>query len=109
MEKKKSEAAHAVRDEDGKIVTETEEILKAYEKFYEDLLTKTNKKTKEKENEEVVRKVEEKFAQIMKRAEEQEPKVIDEKIVENVIASLKRKKAKDIEGWNNEMVIDGGK
>ena len=39
MEKKKSEAAHAVRDGEGKIVTETDKILKAYEKFYEDLLT----------------------------------------------------------------------
>lgn len=48
--KEKSKAVHAVKDGEWKIVTETDEILKAYKKFDENLLTKTDKKTKEKKN-----------------------------------------------------------
>ena len=39
---------------------------------------------------------------------EQEPKKTEKNVVEAVIKSLKRKKARDSNGWNNEMVMDGG-
>ena len=108
MERKKSEGQHAVRNMKGELVTSNEEILRAYEKYYEDLLTKTNEKTKLEENKETVQKVEEKFNKIMKKASEQEPIDVEREVIEKVVTGLKKKKARDVEGWNNEMMIYGG-
>ena len=108
MESKKSESQHAVRNMKGELVTSNEEILRAYEKYYEDLLTKTNERTKLEENKEIVQKVEDKFNKIMKKASEQEPIQVDRDVIEKVVTGLKKKKARDVEGWNNEMMIHGG-
>ena len=75
----------------------------------EDLLTKTNDRTKLEENRETVEKVEKKFEEIMKRAAEQDPITISEETVERTVQGLKKRKARDNEGWNNEMMINGGK
>ena len=109
MERRRDEGQHAVRNKKGELVTTNEEILKAYEEHYEDLLTKTNKRAKMDENEDVVKEVNKKFDRIMKTAYEQEPITITEEMMEEIVNGLKKKKARDNEGWNNEMLIDGGK
>lgn len=109
IERKKEETPHAVINKDGKLVTQHVEIREAYQEYFKNLLTTTNEKTKMKENEEILKKVEQKFQEICERAKEQEPKKTKESVIEAVIKNLKRKKARDSAGWNNEMVIDGGK
>ena len=109
MECKKDEAAHAVKNLKGELVTTTEEIKEAYADYFEDLLTKTNKRTELVENKDVVQRVQVKFNEIMEKARKQKPSVIGEDLMEEVVNGLKKKKAKDNEGWKNEMIIDGGK
>ena len=109
MERRKAEAQHAVKNLSGELVTSNQEILKAYEEYYRDLLTKTNERTKLEENKVTVNKVEEKFTEIMQKAMEQDPLEISEEVVEKIVSGLKKRKAHDMEGWNNEMIINGGK
>ena len=45
------------------MITETQEILKRYGEYYKDLLTTTNRMTQLPENQQVVKKVEDKFIQ----------------------------------------------
>ena len=52
---------HGVKNQDGVLVTGKEEILECYEKYFEKLLTTTNKKTEAEENRPIVEKVENKF------------------------------------------------
>ena len=61
------------------------------------------------ENKDVVQRVQVKFNEIMEEARKQKPSVIGEDLMEEVVNGLKKKKAKDNEGWKNEMIIDGGK
>ena len=109
MERKKDEAAHAVKRKDGKLVTEQADILKEYEEYFQGLLTTTNKKTQLQENIDTVKKVEDKFKDILERGKKQRPRKTERNVVESVIKELKRKKARDTFGWSNEMIIDGGK
>ena len=108
MEKKRPEENHAVLNKDGVLVTEREEILTCYEKYFEDLLTTTNKRTEEERESQIVKAVEEKFNKIMEEGRKQEPKKTDIETVTRVVKGLKRKKARDNDGWNNEVMIDGG-
>ena len=98
MERRKDEGQHAVRNKKGELVTSNEEILKAYEEHYEDLLTKTNRKTKMEENKDAVTKVNTKFDKIMQAAYEQEPITITEETMERIVNGLKKRKARDNEG-----------
>lgn len=98
MERKIEEIPHAVRNREGKLVTEHDEIREVYQEYFENLLKTTNKKTELKEYKETLKKVEEKFQTIRKRAMEQEPKKTERNIVEAVVKSLKRKKERDSEG-----------
>jgi hypothetical protein len=109
MERRKTVSQHAVRNRNGELVTSNQEILKAYEVNYKNLLTQTNERTKLEENRQTVEKVEKKFAEIMTRAAEQDPAEISEEVVERKVKGLKKRKARDNEGGNNEMIIYGGK
>ena len=108
LERRKEENMCAVKNMKGKLVTTKEEICDAYKEYYEDLLTVTSKRTKTDENKELMRKVETKFNKIMEKGEKQQPLQITRNDIENTVKKLKRKKAKDSKGWNNEMVIEGG-
>ena len=108
MEKKRPEENHAVLNKDGVLVTEVEEILKCYEEYYEDLLTTTNKRIEEERESAIVKAVEEKFNRIMEEGRKQKPKKTDKDTVTCIVKGLKRKKARDNDGWNNEVMIDGG-
>ena len=108
MERKKPENNHAVKNKKGELVTENGEILRCYEEYFSDLLTKTNENTKLERNRDVVKIVEKKFDKIMAEGCKQTPKKTDIEMVSKVVNGLKRRKAQDDEGWNNEMMMDGG-
>ena len=108
MKRKKEEVPHAVMSKDGKMITENQKILERYGEYYEDLLTTTNRKTEQPENQEVVEKVEEKFRRIKEEALKQQPKKTEVEQVQNIIKDLKRGKARDCYDWSNEMILDGG-
>ena len=108
MERKRKEGAHAVKNKDGKLVTENNEILTAYKDYFEELLSITNRKTNLEENKEIVEKVEKEFNEIIEKGKMQEPMKTSREVVAAVMKDLKRKKARDTFGWNNEMLLDGG-
>ena len=108
-EKSCNDNAHAVRNSEGVKVDTTEEILKAYQDFYGDLLTVTNKKVAEKAEEPHVEKIKMEFSSIMEKGSKQGAKQISSEIISKATKRLKRKKARDREEWNNEMVLEGGK
>ena len=70
INKKPKETPHAVLTADGKKVETTEEILDTYSKYFEDLLTTTNKKVAEQDEKETTQKVNSKFDEIMERGGE---------------------------------------
>jgi hypothetical protein len=45
---------------------------------------------------------------IQEIAKTQEPFVIDQNDVEDILKKLKTKKAEDFDGWKNELLISGG-
>ncbi len=106
--KGKKETPHAVLDLKGNKVQSVEEIKKAYQEFYEDLLTRTNRMADEQKDEAHVIEVNRKFSEMMEAAKFQEPADVNREIVHRAILTLKRGKAKDRENWNNEIVIEGG-
>ena len=106
LEGRKEETAHVVENENGIIVEEKEEILEVYEKFYKNLLhTRPGETDLEKESEEVVAIA---LRAMELLAECQEPEEIDGGMVQKIIAGLKNKKAKDMNGWKNEFIKQGG-
>ena len=90
----------------GEKVEEPNEIKKAYKEFYEDLLKERPPITEEeKEKEKEINTV---FEKIMEVAETQKPIQVTDEEVKPILSHLKKKKAKDKEGWRNEMLIEGG-
>ena len=108
MKNKKSENPHAVRNKEGEMLTDKEQIIKRYGEYFEELLTTTNEKTKLPENKQIVEKIETQFEEIMEKAKQQEPKKTEEEVMSKIINGMKRGKAKDICEWNNEMIREGG-
>ena len=106
--KGKKETPHAVLDLKGNKVQSVEEIKKAYEDFYEDLLSRTNRLADEQKDEAHVIEVNRKLSEMMEAAKTQEPADVNSEIVHRAILTLKKGKAKDRENWNNEIVIEGG-
>ena len=108
INRKRKETPHAVLNAKGEKVEKTDEILETYSEYFEGLLTTTNKKVAEGKDNEAIKKVNLKFDQIMERGKEQEAKQISEEQMKNIVKKLKKKKARDREGWNNEFVLYGG-
>ena len=105
------ETANVMENKDGELVEEKEEILAVYEDFYQDLLqTRAGETEIEKEGEavvEVAMRGMELLAKSQKMLEKEQDKN-EEEAVGKIIASLKNKKAKDMSGWKNEYIKEGG-
>ena len=101
---RKKEQPHAMMNADGKKVFKHDEIKKVYQDFYEDLLN--NKE--QHENSVNYENISTEFEGIMRRAENQPPLVVSRATVAATFKKLKRKKAKDDKGWNNEIMKEGG-
>ena len=99
--KNKGYTQRQITNDKGKIITDQEEILKEYERYYKDLL-QTKKATTEKEREIEV-KVEEAFTALKEEAEQRhEGEMITMADVRKGIKLLKWKKAPDRQGWRGE-------
>ena len=94
-----------MRNEGGEIKTDPEEIKGIYKEFYKRLFEKPKREEKEKEVETEVNK---KIEEIKVRAKTQDQLKVTQRGITEVIRNLKRKKAKDNEGWINELIIEGG-
>ena len=106
IEGTKVEEKKAMRNSEGTRVEDEGEILQVYEKFYLDLL-----QTPRPENEterQMEEEVEATFERICFISENQGPMEVDENNIRNVRKKLKRRKAGDREGWNNEMILEAG-
>ncbi len=106
LTRRKIDSAHAVLDKTGKRIEEHEEIKDVYLEYYQGLLNRRPpESTKEQERESEVNEL---FGRIMKVADKQEPMQVTEEEVGPILRKLKKKKAKDADGWVNEMLIYGG-
>ena len=94
-----------MKNNEGKIIVDSEEVKAIYKNFYEELLEKAKW-----EGEEYVikRKVEDRMREILKKEAEQENLIITDKEVSQVIKNLEKKKAGDHKGWKNELIVAGG-
>ena len=106
MKGKKSEAAHAMKNEDGVVEEDPTKILEIYRTFYQKLLTQREMVTEDgKKIEAGVNKfmeVLEKTARRMKIAP------VTKEEYETVKKGLKMKKAADSQGWKYEMITSAG-
>ena len=106
IRRRKVETATAIKNKDGIILEDTEEIKSRYLEHFVEILQPPQASTEEeRKQEEVIDLI---FQNIMKLAESMEPQLttIDEVVMAK--KQLKRKKCRDPYGWVNEMVIEGG-
>ena len=102
---KRQERKTAMKDKEGNITEQAEEIKEIYKEFYEELFEKPKKEESiEQEQEKLIMK---KIEDIEKEGSKQKPKEIQRETIEKVIKTLKRGKSEDSEGWKNEMIIEG--
>ena len=102
---KRQERRTAMKDKEGNITEQAEEIKEIYKEFYEELFEKPKKEESiEQEQEKLIMK---KIEDIEKEGSKQKPKEIQRETIEKVIKTLKRGKSEDSEGWKNEMIIEG--
>ena len=99
------EAGHAIVDEEGNRFEEPEEIKEQHAKYYEQLLQSGKEDAVGYGIEEMISIA---INSIQTLAENTKPRKITEEEVEKVVAKLKKKKAKDKDGWKNEMMLEGG-
>ncbi len=102
--KRKDEKPHAMINSEGKKVTEHGEIRKVYQDFYVELLNNKDQHENSMNNGNVSKT----FQEIMDRAAEQPPLVVSKATVAATLKKMKRRKAMDDKGWNNELMKDGG-
>ena len=94
-----------MKNKEGKIIVDSEEVKGIYRNFYEELF----EKPKWSDGEQVLRKkVEDRIRDIKFEGIVQEKLVVTEEEVRQVIKKLKKKKAGDHEGWKNELIVAGG-
>ena len=82
-----------MKNKEGKITFDTEEVIEIYRSFYEELFEKPKWDDKEQV---IKRKVEDMMKEIIMKGEEQEKIIITEKEVRQGIKKLKKKK-----GWRS--------
>ena len=100
------EPAHAIKNRDGELCDEPEEIKKVYAEWYQELLkTRTGETEIEKQAEEVVSLLWKSMENI---AASQPARKTTYKEVENIVKKLDPKKAKDAANWKNNVMKEGG-
>ena len=103
---RKTMGKHAIKDQDGVIQTEDEEIKRVYADYFSKLLAEEEcKGINSREIEDNVRRMIrgiEVLAQVTKEAP------CDREVTKEVISKLKMKKSGDRDGWRNEMISMGG-
>ena len=103
---RKNTVKRQIKDSKGKILQNSEEIIKEYEEYYKQLLTtRKPENTVETIAEEQVKK---KFESIMKQNNDRRREKITFTMVKKAISTMKKRKAGDKVGWKAEWLIEGG-
>ena len=96
----------SMKNEEGEIIENPEEILKVYKDFYQKLLSGREMTTDEgKQIEEMVEKYTE---ELLKKAEREPMKPFTEEDYKEMKKSLKNRKAPDTQGWRYELIKHAG-
>ena len=95
-----------MKNEEGKMTSDKEEIKQIYKEFYEKLFEK--KKELSEDEQKIENNIWQCIEKIKKVATKQEPLNIEEELIRKVVKKLKRRKASDSEGWRNELIVEGG-
>ena len=106
MEVKKKEQKTAIKDGSGKILEDEDSIKQRYQEFYTDLLQTPVSETLEGKQREI--EINETFESILKIANYQDKRTIDIQNIIDAVKQLKRRKAGDRDGGQNEMILEGG-
>ena len=103
----KTSAATAIKNKDGRILENPEEIKNRYLEHFVDILQPPTATTKEeKQQEKTVNLI---FNNILNLANSLPPRLTTMDEIVTAKKQLKRNKSKDPYGWNNEMIMEGGK
>ena len=95
-----------IRDKEGNRIEDTDDILKAYEEYYKELLkTRPAKTNEEKETEEIMQRA---MLCLKKISRKEKPIPTTEEEIVETKKTLKTKKAGDSRGWQNEHLLYGG-
>ena len=94
---KRQEMVQEMENKEGKLTSDTEEIKKIYQNFYEELFER--KEDLDEEDEIIKKEIETKIKIIEQKANSQEPMVLSKETIRKVVKKLKRRKAADCEGW----------
>ena len=106
FQRKKTEELSMVYNAEGERVEDKEQIKETFAKFYKNLLQVKKATTEEEKKIEI--RVCENSKQLIKAGLGRVQRDITQEDIRLVKKQLKRKKAKDSDGWNNEMVLEGG-
>ena len=105
LQRHNTENKTAIIDKDGITRESTKEIIEVYEEFYKKLLTTPESLTEEERE---IEKIVEKTISCMESiAEISNAAKVEENEVKEIVNELKIKKAKDCDGWNNELIKEG--
>ena len=103
---RKNTVKRQIKDSKGKILQDSEEIIKEFEEYYKQLLTKRKpENTVETIAEQQVKK---EFESIMKQKNDRRREKITFTMVKKAISTMKKRKAGDRVGWKAEWLIQGG-
>ena len=106
LEPKKEEKLSTIKNKDGKLIKYQKDMVEEYKSFYNTLFKKTNTSTMTGKKEE--EKIKKQMKTVRENAAKQKPMRITKTDIQTAVKKLKKKKATDVEGWKNEMVMEGG-
>ena len=102
FDKQAKEPACAIRTSNGKMINNSKEIKEEYASFYKNLLTSRNTEPEIEDDVQII------FSQILRIAELEGNEEITKVKIDKSIRNLKKRKASDVQGWSNEMLINAG-
>ena len=106
IKSKKGETPTAVADEKGNLLEKREDILKRYQQYFHELLTK--KEAEDEEEQKIEEEVNIRFEDILAKAKHSKPPEISAEEVDKAVKKNKRRKARDRQGWRGEWLLEGG-
>ena len=107
VKRKKTEPPTAIKDKEGNLLEEPQKIKERYLEHFTEILQPPKAETEEEmKQEEVINAA---FTNIIDLANNTETKLTSLEEVEEAIQVLKTGKCRDGGGWNNEILINGGR
>ena len=105
----KNEAKLAVKDGEGNLLVNTEQIHRRYEEYYKDLLKPREIPEEYKKHSKVIQENHEKYKQITKYDKDEMNQPFTMKEMETVIRELRKEKSPGSDELYNELIIHAGK